>query len=72
MGGNHWAWEAIWCETLNYFISKYDEDIAGDMVYFSVAGQNLIYVNSFDVAIDLFEKRSSRYSDRAHTTMMTM
>jgi hypothetical protein len=44
----------------------------GDINYVNVAGQDLIYLNSFDVAIDLLEKRSSLYSDRSHSSMMKL
>ncbi|KAF6752910.1 O-methylsterigmatocystin oxidoreductase [Ephemerocybe angulata] len=42
----------------------------GEMFFFSVLGQNILFVNSFQVAYDLFEKRSSIYSDRKRSVMM--
>ena len=34
------------------------------MVYLNVLGQPIVIINSHQIAIDLFEKRSSKYSDR--------
>ncbi|KAG5722656.1 O-methylsterigmatocystin oxidoreductase [Termitomyces sp. T112] len=42
----------------------------GDLVFLSVLGKNVLFVNSFRVANDLFEKRSANYSDRGHSTML--
>jgi hypothetical protein len=54
-------------------VSKISTDlIIGDINYANVAGQHLVYLNSFDVAVDLLEKRSSLYSDRAHSSMMKL
>jgi len=36
----------------------------GDLVYANVLGRHLLFVNSSQIANDLFEKRSSNYSDR--------
>ncbi|KAL0958951.1 hypothetical protein HGRIS_014263 [Hohenbuehelia grisea] len=36
----------------------------GDLVHISVFGKHIVFVNSFQVANELFEKRSSNYSDR--------
>ena len=38
--------------------------VTGDLVYVKVFGHSMVFVNSADVARDLFEKRSSLYSDR--------
>jgi hypothetical protein len=46
--------------------------LEGNVIYFSIAGQHLIYLNDFQTAIDLFEKRSSIYSDRSQTPMMEL
>jgi hypothetical protein len=43
---------------------------SGDVVYVNVFGQHMVFVNSMDVAVDLFEKRSSIYSDRCNFSMM--
>ncbi|KAF8897012.1 cytochrome P450 [Mucidula mucida] len=40
------------------------EQLNSDIVYYNVAGQDLIVVNTIDAANELFVKRSSIYSDR--------
>ena len=40
------------------------------MIYLNVLGQHFVILNSLEVATDLFEKRSSYYSDRKSTTML--
>jgi len=47
-------------------------DITGDLVYLNAVGQDIIYINSFDVATELLEKRSSLYSDRVQSTMLEL
>jgi len=42
----------------------------GDLVYVNVVGQPIIVVGSAEVAYDLFERRSSKYSGRGHSTMV--
>ena len=46
------------------------EDIPGDMIYLNVFGLHFVILNSLEVITDLFEKRSSNYSDRKQTTML--
>ncbi|KAF4610328.1 hypothetical protein D9613_010451 [Agrocybe pediades] len=41
----------------------------GDLVFLSVLGKHLLFVNSFETANELFEKRSAIYSDRPQSTM---
>ena len=36
----------------------------GDMVYLNILGQPTVIINSHQIALDLFEKRSSKYSGR--------
>lgn len=36
----------------------------GDLVHLSVFGQHFLFVNSYGVASELFDKKSSNYSDR--------
>jgi len=45
------------------------DGVSGDLVYVNIFGFSMLFVNSADVARDLFEKRSSLYSDRfpSHT-----
>ncbi|KAH9483138.1 Cytochrome P450 monooxygenase COX2 [Psilocybe cubensis] len=42
----------------------------GDMIYFEVLGQPFIVLNSLQRTIDLFDKRSSNYSDRMRMPMV--
>ncbi|KAH9937816.1 cytochrome P450 [Epithele typhae] len=44
----------------------------GDIVYLDALGQPMIIVGSHEVAVDLLEKRSSNYSDRAPSAMIDM
>jgi cytochrome P450 len=39
------------------------------MIYLNVLGQHFVILSSLEVITDLFEKRSSNYSDRKQTTM---
>ena len=43
----------------------------GDMIYFNVLGQHFLILGSFERTTDLFEKRSSNYSDRMRLPMIT-
>ena len=40
------------------------------MIYLNALGQHVIVLGSLEMAADLFEKRSSNYSDRKQPTMM--
>ena len=42
----------------------------GDMTYIQTLAGNRIYVNSWEVASDLLEKRSANYSDRHKQPML--
>ena len=41
------------------------------MIYLNVLGQHFVILSSLEVISDLFEKRSTIYSDRMQTTMLT-
>ncbi|KAH8103320.1 cytochrome P450 [Cristinia sonorae] len=41
----------------------------GDIVYIHVFGQGLVFLNSYDVTVDLLEKRGSIYSDKPALVM---
>ncbi|KAK7688955.1 hypothetical protein QCA50_007646 [Cerrena zonata] len=43
----------------------------GDIMYFKVINQHTIIISSVEVAADLFEKRSTIYSDRYHSVSLT-
>ena len=45
-------------------------NISGDMIYLNVLGQHIVILSSPTVITDLFEKRSSNYSDRKQMTML--
>ncbi|KIM43420.1 hypothetical protein M413DRAFT_18002 [Hebeloma cylindrosporum] len=44
-------------------------DEYGDLVFLSALGKNVLFVNSFEAAHELFEKRSVNYSDRNESPM---
>ena len=50
-------------------VNAASDGVTGDLVYVNIFGFSMVFVNSADVARDLFEKRSSLYSDRlaSHT-----
>ncbi|KAF8587791.1 cytochrome P450 [Ramaria rubella] len=54
-------------ETFSDWAHKY-----GDLVYIKVLGVSIVIVNSMAIAQDLFEKRSSLYSDRYSFPMMML
>jgi hypothetical protein len=41
------------------------------MIYFKVLGQGFLILGSMERAYDLFERRSSNYSDRPRTVMLS-
>ncbi|KAI5116166.1 hypothetical protein M0805_002850 [Coniferiporia weirii] len=44
----------------------------GDLIFFETLGKQFILVNSYDVAVELFEKRSSNYSSRPHNALFEL
>ena len=44
----------------------------GDIIYINVFGQPMVVVNNLEMAFDLFQERSSNYSDRWVTPMMRL
>ena len=44
--------------------------ISGDVIYLNVFGRHFVILSSLEVITDLFEKRSSIYSDRNYLTML--
>ena len=42
----------------------------GDMVFFKILGQPFLVLGSVERTFDIFEKRSSNYSDRPHFPML--
>ena len=41
------------------------------MIHLNVLGQHFVILSSLEVITDLFDKRSSNYSDRKQLTMLT-
>ncbi|KLO07634.1 cytochrome P450 [Schizopora paradoxa] len=42
----------------------------GDLIFLKSLGQPMVIINSYDVAVDLFEKKSTNYSDRPTSVMV--
>ena len=42
----------------------------GDMVYMNVLGNSTLFVNSYEIATDLLDKKSAITSSRTYTTML--
>ena len=42
----------------------------GDVIFFKILGQPFLVLGSVESTFDLFEKRSSNYSDRPHFPML--
>lgn len=42
----------------------------GDLVFLNILGKKLLFVNSFNAASELFERRSVNYSDRPYSPML--
>ncbi|KDR69223.1 hypothetical protein GALMADRAFT_925136 [Galerina marginata CBS 339.88] len=53
-------------ETYARWAKKYNSNC----IHLNVAGNDIVVLNSFDVAVELFEKRSSAYSSRPHLPMI--
>lgn len=53
-----------------FFLFKLIYTNAGDLVFLSVFGKTILVVNTYQVANDLFEKRSFNYSDRNELPMI--
>lgn len=76
---NEQEWETFskWAKTYGSFRVDNDDaevdsscTLAGDLVYINVFGQAMVFVNSAEVAYDMFEKASSIYSDRSESPML--
>ena len=46
------------------------ENFLGDIIYFNILGQHFIILSDLKTTTDLFEKRSSNYSDRMRMPMV--
>ena len=47
-----------------------DVRVPGDLVYLEVLGNSTLFVNSYEVAVDLLDKKSAITSTRSYTTML--
>ena len=47
-------------------------DILGNIIYFNVLGQRIVVLSDLKRTSDIFEKRSSNYSDRIQTPMLEL
>ena len=48
------------------------ESLAGEVVHVNAIGQHIIHLNKYEVAFDLLERRSAKYSDRPLTEMIKL
>jgi hypothetical protein len=46
--------------------------LSGDLVYLNVMSTSMLYVNSVEMAYELFDKRSAIYSDRPRVPMLEL
>ena len=44
-------------------------DCLGDVVYVRIFGQGLLFLNTYDAALDLLEKKGTIYSDKPQLVM---
>ncbi len=44
--------------------------VEGGLIYLQSLGKSIVMINSYDIAIELLEKRSLNYSDRPHSVML--
>ena len=66
-----------WCKTYGKSLlidslssQRFSFLYVGDMIYFNVLGHHFLILGSFERTTDLFEKRSSNYSDRMRLPML--
>lgn len=64
--------QAIWFVSLyiHLLITVNDKKSAGDVLHVKVLGNHVIILESLEAVNDLFEKRSSIYSDRPRMPML--
>jgi len=59
------------CSTILFFLhpaAAHDRFI-GDFIYVEVFGMPMLYINKYETAVELLNKRSSIYSSRPHFVM---
>ena len=62
----------VWYVAAHLRLAKLSLLSPGDVVGVTVMGQHIIYLNSFEAAGDLLEKRSVLYSDRSQSSMLEL
>ncbi|KAJ3721438.1 cytochrome P450 [Lentinula guzmanii] len=50
--------------------ARWAKEFGSDILHLKIAGENYIVLNSYEMAMDLLDKRSSIYSSRPHVTML--
>lgn len=64
-------WFKVYGELLARFVSAFhNKYLSGDMIYFEVLGQPFLILGSPRRTSDLFDKRSTNYSDRLRMPMV--
>ena len=53
----------------NLLLTRLCVCVAGELVYLNIFGQGLLFVNSYEAAVDLLEKRGAIYSDKPKMIM---
>lgn len=53
----------------NHWVLSWTGRLSGDVMHVEAFGQHIIILNSAETAIELFERRSSTYSDRPEAVM---
>jgi len=49
--------------------ARWGREFNSDVIHLAAAGSNIVVLNTFDAAVELLDKRSSRYSSRPQFTM---
>jgi len=66
INGSRYMVYSVWSE----YLYIHHMESAGDMVFFKLLGQPFLLLGSAERAYDIFEKRSSNYSDRPRLPML--
>lgn len=61
--------QTIWYFLCSKAVQYYSCVYVGDICYLHVLGQGIVFLNSYEVAFDLLEKRGVIYSDRQRMVM---
>lgn len=55
---------------LKKFVLFTDERLPGDLIYLENLGKPMLIINSYEIAVELLERRSAIYSSRPHIVML--